>query len=362
MGKKGIDQIKKYLSSKHYLSSHISEKFTNEDLEMFRQIAIGVVEGISRGDRLKAFQILSKLNSQQDCEILDRVIGKENEDISLRAAAAINMAYLKSNLAEFELIKHLRVKNDLIRSKVIKSLGMIGGQDSYMALLGLENIQPDFIQKQLIFAKALIAYRLNLDDDPLPFISGIPDNPRSQDEFLKMNINIIGARKIEAALKRFMGSTYGIEISKTSGFEIIIGKAIWKLFINKQQASNGIINSISSRKMIIGLLCRWIKETSTYSPQYVILTKPTRNKEVQVMVIRSDGEMFYSGIMTIEGNAMSFVVSNIKRLGTAPTKVKGKLTLKGLQIETSILANKREKKRSPSTIEPEEFQRRFLKH
>lgn len=359
MDKEGINRVKEFLSAKHYISRQTVNELKSNDIETFRQIAAGAVAGISRGDRLKALQVVSQLGSPQDCGILGQVIGKEKEDISLRAAAAVNMAYLKPELAENDLIRYLEVQDDLVRSKVIKSLGMIGGTGAYKALSELENVQIDFVQKQLTFARALIAYRHNLDADPLPFIEGAERQRGLQDELLQLTVKPIRTPKIVAAMKRFEGSTYGIELSESTGFEVIVGKAKWMLFINKRSAEEGIIKSINSRKMIMGLLSRWIRETDTYNVQYVVLTKPTEDNQVQIMVVRSDGELFYSGKATVKGNIMSFMISDIKRPGTAPTKVRGKLTLGGIELDVSVPVSKRENKRLPRTIDPEEFYSRF---
>jgi len=359
MDDKEKNRIKSLMSSKHYMSRRILEKLKKQDFEEIRGIATGEAAGISRGDRIKAFHIVARLGSQEDIEMLGKIIGRDGEDVDLRAAAAVNLAYSRPDIAEKELMKHLDVPDNLIRSKVIKSLGMIGGPDAYEALLRLENVQADFVQKQLIFARALLAYRHNLDADPLPFLEGAEREQRSGDKLLKLTVKKVGSKKVGAARERFEGSAYGIELSKSAGFEVSVGRARWMMFINQHTAKEGIVKSINSRKMVMGLLSRWMRETDTYDAQYVVLTKPTEDSQVQIMVIRSDGEMFYSGKATVGGKTMTFMISDIDRPGTAPTRVKGKLTLRGIQLEVSIPVSKRENKRSPSTIEAKDFYNRF---
>jgi hypothetical protein len=353
------NRLKELLSAKHYIFRPIVDEMDAQDLRNLRQIAAGEIADISRGDRIKALRIAAHTGSQRDREILKQIIGNDSEDASLRVAAAVNMVYLPPEIAEKELLNYLEVRDNLVRSNVIKSLGMIGGPKAYEALSRLTNVKTAFIKKQLTLAKALIAYRHNLDADPLPFIEGVQREQRAPEALLKLTVKPVGTRKIGEAMKRFEGSTYGIELVKSTGFEVTAGKARWVLFINKQSSDAGIIKSIKSRKMIMGLLSRWIRETDTYSTQYIILTKPAKDSTVQIMVVRSDGEMLHSGKANIKGNIMSFTVSDIKRPGTAPTKVQGKLSLRGIELEVSIPVSKREDKRSPRTIEAEELFSKF---
>jgi len=362
MNEKGMNRLKEFLSAKHYMSRKILDGLNKQDFENIRGIAVGEITEAGRGDRIKALQIVAYFGSQRDSEILEKIIGNDSEDISLRTAAAVNMAYLTSKPAEKSLIKHLKVQDNLIRSKVIKSLGMIGGPNAYEALLKIDNDQANFVKKQLTFAKALIAYRHNLDGDPLPYVEGVDRDQRSADEILKLSVKKVGIRKIRTAMERFEGSTYGIELAKTSGFEVTAGKARWLLFINELLADQGIFKSISDHKMITGLLSRWIRETNTYNAQYVVLTKPVEDKKVQILVIRSDGEIFYSGEATVKEKSLSFLISDIKRPGTAPTRVRGKLTVRGIELDISIPVSKRENKRSPITIEADDFYNKFSDH
>jgi hypothetical protein len=170
---------------------------------------------------------------------------------------------------------------------------------------------------------------------------------------------MIRRRKVGSAMERFEGSNYGIELSQSIGFQVTAGKAKWVLFVKKRSAEDGIIKSINRNKTIMGLLSRWVVETGEYQPQYVVLTNPVEDGQVQIMVVRSDGEVFYSGKAAVKRNILSFIMSDIKRPGTAPTKVKGKLTLRGVQLEVTIPSKRREGKRSPTPLTPEEFYERF---
>lgn len=357
--KRDPERLQKFFSYMQYSFRDPIETLASSDLRKIRRIAAGEIADIGRGDRVKAFRVMADLGGRQDCEILSAVVDDKGEEKTVRAAAAVNMGLFPPKIAEKELIGRLKIRDDLIRTKVIKSLGMTGGPEAFRALSRLGKAKTDFVEKQLIFAKTLIAYRHKLDADPMPFIEGVERRPRPPGELLKLTVKRVRARKVGAAMKRFEGSDYGIKLAQSTGFEVSAGKAKWMLFLNKQPADDGLIRSINSRRMIMGILSRWIEEGETYQPQYVVLTRPAKDKEVQIMVVRSDGEMFYSGKAGVKRNILSFVVSDIKRAGTAPTKVRGKLTLRGIELEVSIPVSTRKGKRAPRTLKPDDFERKF---
>jgi hypothetical protein len=355
-----FNRLKELFSFPHSFNRDVIANIKPEDMSYIREIASGKFADIRRSVRMKTFTIISYVGSSEDCEILGQIISNLQEDSGLRAVAAVNLANFTSEIAEKELIKHLNVKDDLILSKIIKSLGMIGGPDAYQVLYNLEkDIKTNFVTKQLTFAKALIAYRHNLDVDSIPFIvvgEGPSAPPEDRQE---LRVKTVRARDTASALKSFEGNKYGIELVKSTGFKVTAGEAHWMLFLNKPVADEGIIKSINKRKWIMGLLARWLTETQTYSPQYVVLTKPIEGNEVQITVVRSDGEVFYAGKASVSRNILSFVISTIKRPGTIPFKVGGKFSLRGIELEIIVPISKRRGKRSPTTITLEDFQKKF---
>lgn len=334
------------------------EKLTPSDRKKIRRIASGEIAEVNRGDRVRAFRAVADLGSRRDAGILSAVVADRGEESTVRAAAAANLGFFSPKIAEAELIGRLSVKDHLVRCRVIRSLGMIGGGEAYRALEKLGRVRTEFIAKQLTFAKALIAYRHNLDAEPMRFVEGAARRRGAKDELLQLTVKPVRARTVGAAMKRFEGSRYGIELAETTGFEVAAGKAKWMLFINKDPAEKGIVKAIGRRKLIMGLLSHWMEEGESYDTQYVVLTRPAGGNDVEIMVVRSDGELFYSGRATVDKSILSFLVSDIKRAGTAPTKVRGKLTARGIELELTLPVAVRKGKRLTQSIRPEVIRQR----
>lgn len=77
------------------------------------------------------------------------------------------------------------------------------------------------------------------------------------------------------------------------------------------------------------------------------------------MVVRSDGELFYSGKTEAVNDILSFSLSDIQRSETAPTAVNGKLTKSGIELEMIIASRKRKDKRRTSLLKMEDLSKKF---
>lgn len=92
---------------------------------------------------------------------------------------------------------------------------------------------------------------------------------------------------------------------------------------------------IFERPWITALLARGHARTDSSAVQYVVLSDP-HDDAARIMVVRTDGELVYSGELNRPRGLLSFVVRDVARRGTAPTNIKGHLTSRGVELELSI--------------------------
>jgi len=347
-------QIKDIISIKHPLTSEFLSKLESKDLKIIRAISLGEIPKISRNERINALAAIARLGGKKEGEILGQILSDHNEDTDIRAVAAVNLSFLPTEFAEPVLLKNLDVDDDMLQFKVIKSLGRIGGENSLRELDKISDFKIEFVQKQFTFAKALISYRLGLERDDLPFVKGTDRKPGKKEDLIKLTMKQLKSEDITKSLDLLEDSTFGIDLDKNFGFELNAGRAKWNLLLNSDCVKKDILLSISEQRALIGLLGRYIEETGTYSVQYVVLTTP-HNTSIDIMVVRTDGEVFYSGRANIENDIMNFSISDIERPGTAPTKVTGELTEKGIKFKVVIPYGRRRNKRIATNMNKDIF-------
>lgn len=352
------DDLRELFDSKHKISKEIISKLKTTNVQNIKQIVLGKIPMISKGDRIKTISVLIKLDERDSCDILGNIIANETEDTDIRAIAALNLSYLPNKNSEIELIKNLGVKDNLIKTKIIKSLGCIGTQEALNALDKLPESNVDYVRKQLNFSKALIAFRLGLKRDDLPFIEGTKRKPSKDETQIKLTLEPILQDELKKHLDLFDDSNYGINFSNDFGYQLIAGKAKWFFTINKEFISKDANLAIIKQKMIVGLLNRWLKEAKKYEVQYIVLANPKKDS-IEIMVVQSNGEIVYSGYGNIRDSTMTFTISDISRAGTAPTYVSGKLVNRKIQLDIMIASPKRIEKKSPVTINLEDFNKMF---
>lgn len=341
------NHMKSILSSKDLINrSHVLDLSASER-ELINKTASGKVNEASREERRRALYTIESMGGKEEACILGKVLQNELESSDLRIIAATVLGRLASDISEVELISNLKIKDDAIRNKVVKSLGIVGGLDALKALDEIPDTGKEYMQKQLALSKSLISYRLGLERDDLPAKIESISKPVSFDCTLKFRIILTKPEIIRHALLCLEDSTYGISISENFAYSVSAGDSEWMLFVNKRIEKLPILEAILERRMILGLMALKAEETGTYSIQYLILTRPN-NLSINILIPRIDGEIYYTGIANTysrEGK-IEFLITNTNKPEIAPAWVKGAVSSEGdPTINEALISSKLKRKR-----------------
>ena len=338
--------VERVLSEKHFFSRELLSVLNATDLQELKEIAMGKIPQISRGDRVKALSAIARIGAAEECKILSKIIADEKEEVDLRAVAAANLSLLPPEDAERELITHLNVENELVQAKIIRSLGCIGSKKAIEALDRIFQAPSDFIKKEIAFAKTLISYRFGLDRDTLPFVPGADRKLEARSDAINFIIKQIGKDGLMNYLQSFEGSNYGIEVSENIGFKVECGGRVTFLFLLNKKYDHHILSSIIEKKVLFGLLARYIEERDTYTTQSLVLSSPYDRHTLDIIVCRTDGEPLFSGRGYIKESTMTFSITDIERPGTLPCQITGRLTDESLEFQKCYFLKRRQNKRS----------------
>jgi hypothetical protein len=331
-------------------SSHLVGRLGQAEIDILKKIVKREIVPAGRVDYAKALTALAGAEqSREVSELLQHFLADEARSPAERAAAAISLNTMPQHYAERALLDNLYVQDGSVQFNVYKSLGQIGGAEALERLSRLPQPRLVYLQKQLDFARALIAFRHDLPGDFLPFRRGEERKPGDPEQMIDLSLRPISAREVTRNLGRYKGSAYGIGLSRNRGFALTAGKARWSVFLNDSLAQEGFASLFTRRKLITGLLARWDDITSTYSPQYIVLSNP-QHHSIEIMVVRSDGEVFYSGLAESLAGSVRFEISDVDHPGTAPTTVRGVLNRAGVEFQVSIPFGKRTNKRRAEPV------------
>lgn len=299
-------------------------------------VALGNTPEAETRDRLNAIAAIVRRNPEVAPEPLGRILGRRSEDPDLRVAAASLLRQTEPDQAERILLRNLRVDEPEVRYRVIKSLGHVGGPRALRRLDQLPPPPSEAEAKQLAFAKALIAYRQGVDRDDISFVEGVRRRPGKTDQLLELRLKrMLSARRIGEVVRALGRDTFGIEPATDLAFEVDVGRAHWTLLLNRDAVEDGVLEPIRRRRWLLGLLALRAPATKTHSVQYVVLTKPVEDA-TEILVVRSAGDVVYSGRAELSPEGLGFQVSDVKRRGTAPTRVEGRLTARGFDLSVVL--------------------------
>ncbi len=280
--------------------------------------------------------------------LLSRVAVDESEALVDRAVAASTLQLIDRPQARRGLVEAVSAPSGLVRIEALKALGCIGNAAELDALDRMDGVGPGPEARQLAFAKALIAHRLGRTRPDLAYRAGVERTARPDDRLIELSLRPIRPRTIAREHELMEGSAYGIELSDRVGFALQAGRARWTVFVNADLTSGGIFtrsSRIFERPWITALLSRHNDLGPTSAVQYVVLTDPAKDGAT-LMVVRTDGELFYSGRLARPGGMLGFMVRDIARKGTAPTNVRGRLTTRGIEFDVLIPFGTRRDKRT----------------
>jgi len=271
--------------------------------------------------------------------ILARFTADEHESPIHRAVAAASLRLIPTAEARDGLLRSLAGAEPIVRIQAIKSLGAIGDEATLTALNDLGRRADAAEQRQLDFARALIAHRLGRASDALPFRPGVDRTAGLEEQLIPLTLRPIRPQTISTQRAQLRGSEFAIPLSERIGFLLNAGRAVWTVLVNAEITEGGDMFARSSRiferPWITALLARHDERTKSAAVQYVVLSDPDGDG-ARIMVVRTDGELVYSGELSRPRGLLSFAVRDIARRGTAPTNVKGHLTTRGVELEVSI--------------------------
>jgi hypothetical protein len=308
-----------------------------------------IVRGTTVPDRpySRARAVSALVQREQSAEVaglLAQVMANPNETMAARLAAAASLELIPLPETQSALIAHLDEADPLVRLRVIRSLGAIGDEEALAALERAKVPATDAGRRQLAFSQAVVAHRLGRPGRQLRFREGVDRRTPARKELIALTLRPIRKATILKERKALRGTDFGMEVSSRAGFILRAGDAQWTVFVNRDLVALTGFSRMFARPWITALLARYDERTKSTAVQYVVLTDPDHDG-AKIMVARPDGELFYTGHATKRGSGLfSFAMLDVERPGTAPTKVTGHLTPKGVSLDLTIPFGRRKNK------------------
>lgn len=346
------EALRRLFAAKHYASRRLLNALDLPDSAELLEAAATPEPTLSRGDRVKALTAAMHVDPARTVDLLGEILSDESADTTLRGVAASLLGRSSLPVAEEVLIRHVDEREGVVRLEVVAALGRVGGVRAYDALTEAARSESISLRRQAVFARAMIAYRHGLEPDPLPPAQGPVEPPPEQGvETVEINVRNMDGDRIAYCLDSLEDSTFGIEVDLDLGFWVTAGRAEWALLLNGQLGQDELARSLMERRKVVGILARRSRETDTFASQYLILSRPAVGDTAELMVYRTDGELFYAGRASARGGQLEFAVAHADRPGAAPTYARGSLGPAGVTFTHTVPRARRREKRQTSPLD-----------
>ncbi len=317
------------MSGAHSFDPLELQALQGEELENLEGMVSGRYES---GNRVRAMAALTTAAGARGAlDALGAVLGNENEESPIRAAAALNLGQTRSTLAETTLLEQLpRAAEGIVRQSVVKALGMIGSEDSLRRLAELSRDDDPVVRRQARFGCSLIAHRSGQAgwEPPIP----------SSTQILNLEAGNVGTFYVRSAssseVAAIVGSlgnrTYSLTLSTSSGYLIECGQSRMVLLLNEDVLKEDLASSLAKQRSIAGVVVVRAPVDGSYSIRWIVFTWPSEDDRFLIAVHRTNGsQVFFGSALLSEGGA-DFQIASVSGLGNSPASVRGRI--QGLSI------------------------------
>jgi hypothetical protein len=268
--------------------------------------------------------------------VLETVLADSKAPEADRIAAARGLGSVATEQAERALLEHVRIRDPRVQQDVFAALGLFAGPAAEQALAGLAPPANPFARRQLAFARALIAHRHGLDGPFLREARPVERRPGRPEEMTAFALGARTPNGTAADLERLRGPTYGVDFADRA-LSLTCGPAEWTIFVNQEIGRSALSpTNLFDRPWIAAVLAQRLPRREALTTRFALLTRPTGG-QAHLDVARADGEIVYTGTAEPAGPGLAFTISDVDRPGTAPLNVVGRLTSRGIELETAVV-------------------------
>lgn len=314
-------------------------RLTAAQAELLALVARGKRELDEQVSAPRALAALATGRPESALPVLEAVLADPDAPRPDRVAAARGLGVVATPEAETLLLQSARDRDPRVQQAVFAALGWFGGP-AVARELGKIRPADAHARRQLELARALAVHRHGLDG---PFLSEAPaarTRLTGRSKTTELSLRAKTPKATATDLGKVQGPLFGIAVAPR-GYALECGEKEWTVFVNKGlDPSSGELARLRDRPWIAAVLCWWYPVRTIATTQYVLLTRPA-DDGAHIDVVRSDGEIVYTGTAESLAATTAFSIAEVERAGTAPVRMAGRLTSKGVELEVALAGPRR---------------------
>jgi hypothetical protein len=287
----------------------------------------------------RAIAALAKGRPDAAMPVLESVLPDTTAPAADRVAAAYGLGVVGTPRAEEVLLGSSRERHARVQQAVLAALGWFGGP-GVASELGKIHPADAHARRQLQLARALAVHRHGLDGPFLPEVRAGRSRLTARSATTDLSLRAKTPKATANDLDKVQGPLFGMPVAGR-GLGLQCGRREWTVFVNEELGrSLGSLDRLDDRPWIAAVVCWWYPVRTIATTQYVLLTRPVGDG-AHIDVVRSDGAIVYTGTAEPQGTTTTFSIAEVERPGTAPLRLEGRLSSKGVELEVALAGARR---------------------
>jgi hypothetical protein len=254
--------------------------------------------------------------------LLAEVVANRDRPAETRASAAVALGKQTAPAAKDALMPALRDPDPLVVRRAAEALGKVGDEQ---ALAALEKVDPPRgpVRRSVDFAKALISYRLGLDEYRLKRPPASEELPVERRRAQRLEATPLRRQALERVLADAAQELPGIPLTEQGALRFSCGGHDFAVLLSKDLERQGDLTPLGRRGAVVGaVLERSPVEDRWFLSQYVFSDPGARGSSARLYGVRPSGVMTHVGeLRTQEGP--SFELRALDTRSSPPLALEG---------------------------------------
>jgi len=271
-------------------------------------------------------------NKHRDFE---KVLADDAAPELLRRVAAAYLGRMQTPEAVEILVQQLDIRDELVLSSVVRSLGASGGRRALETLDALERDLPASVYDEVVVARTFIAHRIGVEGAERPTSSEIAFIDVDERCSGKLGVMAADRNDTELCLRALGRRPFGIELAENA-IQVRCQRRVWLFLPNHLYSTHSALGGLASHRAILGLVASRVQATGLYSLAYVLLATPLEDGTIRVVATRTNGQMTFGGSARLDERGLHFSLRAAARPGAFAIGVDGTWANGELRVERAV--------------------------
>jgi hypothetical protein len=311
------------------VSEHLQEVFAAEhgvspatlrqlDARDLKELEATVQGAANREFRVSAMGALVAARGAGATKALAQVLANEDEDVTLRAAAASQLGGAGPT-AENALVSALTEASEpTILVAAAGALAKIGSAAAIEPLSPLAD-RDDAVGQQARFSRTVVAFRAGRagyepPDSAQAEILALADRGR-----VPVSQRALAADEAAAAFQDLRQDTYGVQLTQAGTFRIDCAQERFLVAVGPEPVT-------PDRPTLAGLVAYRSPAQGTYSVNWLALAWPGKGDALELGVYRPSGHQVLAGTARGRGDDATFELRSVHGRGNLPVELRGEFS------------------------------------